>query len=122
MYIQLYFVPGQAHKDFTEITNQTLSKKLLQFYDLENSEFKVPIILGALVDNWKKTLPMIFITHYAQFLTLPHTKMDQTVKKLLIKHITTSCRTNEDFIKKEYHEQHEKFLKNAKSPKKRLQI
>ena len=64
---------------------------------------------------------MLFITHYAQFLTLPHTKTDKTTRKTLIKHITTSCQNNEDFIKREYQEQHERVLRNAKSPK-RLQI
>ena len=48
----------------------------MKFYDLDKSEFKVPIILGPMVNKWKSTLPMLFVDHYAQYLTLPQTKVD----------------------------------------------
>jgi len=64
-YVQIFYRAAAAEQEFSEIRDQRLCSKLIEFYGLDKSEFKVPIIFGSLIGNWKKWMPMLFITHYA---------------------------------------------------------
>jgi len=70
-YAQIFFNAETAHNFYFEVTDSESKKFLISEFKLDNSAYKVPLILGSLVGNWAKVAPLMFLKHFALNFVLP---------------------------------------------------
>ena len=74
VYAQVFFRPSHADEEFTEICDKETTEYLTKVFDLNKIDFKVPLIFGSLINDWKSVQPMLYMNNYGLNYVIPKTK------------------------------------------------
>ena len=68
-------------------------------YNLEKSDFKVPIIFGSLIGHWNETRPMVFTSHFSlNFLSCVKAKEESQFEQMILEIAKKGCLERVDAI------------------------